>query len=477
MLTKQKKITDAAGVYIFRRRQTPLYIGKAANLKQRLASYFQKRAQLPMKIQKMLQEATRLETIQTASEVEALIKEAELIKKYRPKYNLLMRDDKSYFYVAITKEEFPRIFVTHQPRSQGTGGRGQGAGRRTRTLSPILYTLSPRYIGPFTSGTALKSALKSLRRIFPYCTCQQSHKRPCLNSEIGRCPGYCCALKMQSAKRKAKSENREYRKNIRSIVAVLSGERTRLVGRMKREMKDAVKKERYEEAARLRDAVFGLEDVFAHRQVLHAPGSTGLTTGEARYPWPIVLGKLQSLLKTKRDITRIEGYDISNISGTGATGSMVVFTNGQPDKDQYRKFRIRTVRGSNDVAMLQEVLRRRLNHPEWPYPELMVIDGGKGQLNAALSVLRTLATSNQMPTASSSRAKQGAGGWKREATIVTALAKREEILYTAAGRAIPLRRQDPAVLHLFQRIRDESHRFARAYHHKLRERLYAEANP
>ena len=482
MLKRPKAIPISPGIYTFRRSKTPLYIGKAANLRSRLASYFQKRSALPIKIQKMLAEATRLETIETASEVEALIREAELIKKYRPKYNLLMRDDKSYFYVGITKEPYPRIFVTHEPRGLRITNRTELRTTNTRykqfrNSQNFVIRRKARYIGPFTSGTALKSALKSLRRVFPYCTCKQPHKRPCLNSEIGRCPGYCCALKMQSAKRKAKSENREYRKNIRSIVAVLSGERTRLVGRMKREMKDAVKKERYEEAARLRDAVFGLEDVFAHRQVLHAPGSTGLTTGEARYPWPIVLGKLQSLLKTKRDITRIEGYDISNISGTGATGSMVVFTNGQPDKDQYRKFRIRTVRGSNDVAMLQEVLRRRLNHPEWPYPELMVIDGGKGQLNAALSVLRTLATSNQMPTASSSRAKQGAGGWKREATIVTALAKREEILYTAAGRAIPLRRQDPAVLHLFQRIRDESHRFARAYHHKLRERLYAEANP
>ena len=439
-----RKISSTPGVYIFRRRQTHLYIGKAANLKQRLGSYFQKRANLPIKIQRMLGEATKLETIEAASEIEALIKEAELIKKYRPKYNLLMRDDKSYFYVGITREAYPRIFIGHQP------GRRQEARSRKQEA---------RYIGPFTSGTALRAALKLLRRIFPYCTCKQAHKRPCLNSEIGRCVGYCCTI-AEIKDQKSKIKNlREYRKNIRNIVAVLLGDRTRLVGRLKREMKAAVRKECYEEAARLRDAVFGLEDVFAHRQVLHTP--------QTNYPWLIILGKLQTLLKTQRDISRIEGYDISNISGTSATGSLVVFSNGQPDKSQYRKFRIQTVRGSNDVAMLKEVIRRRLSHPEWPYPELMVIDGGKGQLNAALSVLRE---SRIQPALGRARARPG--NLESRRPIVSALAKREEILYTADGRAIPLQRQDPAVLHLFQRIRDESHRFARAYHHKVRQKYF-----
>ncbi|MDP3727477.1 MAG: UvrB/UvrC motif-containing protein, partial [bacterium] len=230
--------------------------------------------------------------------------------------------------------------------------------------------------------------------------------------------------------------------------------RSRLLGRLKREMKEAVRHERYEEAARLRDAIFGLEDVFAHRRVLHAP--------EARYPWPIVLGRLQSLLKTERDIHRIEGYDISNISGTSATGSMVVFTNGIPDKSQYRKFRIRMTPppgGGSDTDMHREVLRRRIGHPEWAYPDLIVIDGGKGQLNTALAVLRQFKIQNS----------------KFKIPITTALAKREEILFTAKGQAIYLQRRDPALLHLFQRIRDESHRFARAYHHKLRGKSFKPA--
>ncbi len=458
-MQKPTHIPKHPGVYIFRRGVTPLYIGKAANLKSRLASYFTKAKERTPKIERMLGEATRLETIEASSEIEALIKEAELIKRHRPKYNLLMRDDKSYFYVAVGNEEFPRIFVTHQPRQTRNPKseiRNKYQIQNSKRVSKFGFRASSfRYIGPFTSGGTLRAALKLLRRIFPFCTCTRPHKRPCLASEIGRCVGYCCTI-AESQKSKAKSQRlrSEYRKNIRSIIAVLSGKKTRLVGRLKREMKDAVRHERYEAAARLRDAIFGLADVFAHRQVLHTP--------EARYPWHVILGLLQSLLKTERDIRRIEGYDISNISGTGATGSMVVFMNGLADKSQYRKFRIRMAPppgGGHDTDMHREVLGRRLKHPEWPYPDLIVIDGGKGQLNAAFGVIHELKAKSQ----------------KLKAPLVTALAKREEILFTERGQTIHLWRQDPALLHLFQRIRDESHRFARAYHHKLREKSFTPA--
>ncbi len=467
-MRKPTHLPQSAGVYVFRKGTTPLYVGKAANLRNRLGSYFQN-GELPAKIRRMLAEATRIEIIKTASEVEALIKEAELIKKYRPKYNLLMRDDKSYFYVGITKEPYPRIFIGHEPRQKALGTRERALGKR-RGLVPSAYPLVPRYIGPFTSGGTLRAALKLLRRIFPFCTCGRPHKRPCLAGEIGRCPGYCCLIEVKGRKTTTKRNSREYRKSIQSIVAVLSGERTRLTGRLKREMKDAVRHERYEEAARLRDAIFGLEDVFAHRQVLHTPEAR-LPDGQARHPWPVLLGRLQSLLKTERDIWRIEGYDISNISGTGATGSMIVFKNGLPDKSQYRKFRIRMAPppgGGHDTDMHREVLRRRLRHPEWPYPELIVIDGGKPQLNAARSVV-----TNDSITPISEYSYDRKNTRKMSGRpILVALAKREEILHTEGGRAIPLRRHDPALLHLFQRIRDESHRFARAYHHKLRAKSF-----
>ena len=403
----------------------------------------------------MLREATGLQIAKTKSEIEAFLLEAELIKKHRPKYNALMRDDKSYFYVGVTGEPFPRIFVTHEP-SKNSKLKGPEA--------------NARFIGPFTGGGELYTTLKLLRRIFPYCTCKRPHKRPCLNSEIGRCPGYCCASAAASYQLPASSTKRaDYRRNIRHLAAVLEGKRTRLVGPRKKQMRDAVKRERFEEAAKLRDQVFGLEDVFLHRPVLRAP--------EIQQTWPAVQAKLQALLKTDQVIRRIEGYDISNIAGAEATGSMVVFTSGQPDKGQYRKFKIKTVHSISDVDMLKEVLGRRFKHDEWLLPELIVIDGGKPQLNAALRALqeaRSPAPEQARYGAGKKPAFANASADRQEARmpIVTALAKREEILYTGAGSAIPLQRQDPAVLHLFQRIRDESHRFARAYHHTLRKKRF-----
>ncbi|OHA09234.1 MAG: hypothetical protein A3B37_03410 [Candidatus Sungbacteria bacterium RIFCSPLOWO2_01_FULL_59_16] len=433
MLTEPKKIPTSAGVYIFRHDKTPLYIGKAANLKLRLASYFRNQTALPFKIQKMLREATRLEMIETESEIEALIKEAELIKKYRPKYNSLMRDDKNYFFVGITKEDFPRIFTTHQP---------------DKDWKVKLQTTNARYFGPFTSVAEVKTVLKLLRHVFPYCTCKGVHKRPCLNSQIGRCPRYCCTAGFKIQDSRFKKARRAYQRNIRNIVAVLTGKRQMLLQTLKHHMRTAAKAERYEEAGRLRDQIAGLEGVFSHRSVLQAPLETRA--------WSAILPKLQLIFRTTAPIHRIEGYDISNISGTEATGSMVVFADGVPDKSQYRKFRIKTVRDSNDVAMLREVLRRRFSHSEWPFPELVVIDGGKPQLNTALKAIH-----DSRFTIHDSRLN------------VTALAKREEVLFTESGRAIYLQRGDPAILHLFQRIRDESHRFARAYHHKLRKKHFA----
>ena len=250
------------------------------------------------------------------------------------------------------------------------------------------------------------------------------------------------------AKRKAQNARAEYRKNIRNIVAVLGGKKLRLTAELKRRLTKAAKLERYEEAAKLRDQIRGLEDIFAHRVVVHERAPLPV--------WQETEAKLSRLLGAATPIHRIEGYDIANIGPDAATGSLVVFQDGQPDKSKYRKFRIKTVRGASDIAMLEEVLRRRFAHPEWPRPELIVVDGGKPQLGAALKTLREAGIKKQevrMP-------------------IVTALAKREEILFTER-EAIPLKRGDSEILHLFQRIRDESHRFARVYHHALRAKALA----
>ena len=444
MITKPKHISSSPGVYIFRRGTTPIYIGKAVDLKRRVSSYFRRLAS--DKVRQLRQEATALEWLELHSDIEALIQEAALIKEHLPKFNVLMRDDKSYFYVVFTKEEFPRVFVVHKTN-----------------LEKNQYQW---IVGPFTSGSALRAVLRLLRRTFPYCTCTMPHKRPCLNAQINRCPGFCCAATLSHSshppyslirtnKRIDKtSDHLAYRGNIRKIIAVLSGKRKRLLTQFKKEMRDTVKKQDFEHAAILRDQMENIENVFQHRGILEY---TGLRRRMQR-PWHPIEKEIRHILETDRKISRVEGYDISNISGTEATGSMVVFISGRPAKSEYRKFKIKTVHGANDPAMHTEMMRRRIEHPEWPYPDLIVMDGGKPQLNAAIAAWRVHELKH-----------------KGKIPVITALAKREEELYSeGGGKPTRLDALSPATMHFFQHVRDESHRFAKKYHHKLREISYRE---
>lgn len=440
MLAIPMYITTKPGIYIFHQGNKVLYVGKAVNLKKRLASYFRKN--INGKIRQLLQEAKSLDWIETASEIEAFLQEAELIKKYRPKYNIVLRDDKNYFYAGITKEKFPRIFITHQITKM------QSVKRKTQSdnTGPKID-----YVGPFTSGTALKIVLKLLRRIFPYCTCKKSHRRPCLSSQIGRCFGYCCIenvkLKTQSAKQT------EYVGNIKSAVAVLSGRKKKLIFQLKKEMKAVAKNQEFEKAAKLRDQISGLENIFSHRPFL-----AGDLKRSHRDHWSKIKKDLKIILDTENDILRIEGYDISNISGQEATGSMVVFIDGKSIKSEYRKFRIKTIKQISDVDMLKEVIGRRLRHQEWPYPDLLLVDGGKAQLNAVLKELRIMNDKLQIR--------------------VVALAKREEELYMENKRLpIKLSSLSQNTAFFFQRVRNEAHLFARRYHHKLREIYFSGRMP
>lgn len=299
---KISKLPRSPGVYAFKKGTKLLYIGKATNLRERIKQH-----------RALLNRVKQLGYIKTDSEIEALLLEANLIKKYRPRYNVMWRDDKNYFYVGITKEEFPRVFITHQPEGKA------------------------KYIGPFVKGKALKKALEDLRKKFPYRTCKTLPRKPCLWYHLGQCPSPC-------------------------------------------------------------------------------------------------------LFKSRR----IEAYDISNIQGKEATGSMVTFINGRPDKNFYRRFKIKGAAKPNDVGMLKEVLSRRLRHPEWPYPDLILIDGGKAQLNAAKSLTKIPAM---------------------------ALAKKENKLYIGGReKPIPLKNLPREIFNLILQLRDEAHRFARAYHHKLRKK-------
>ncbi|MEK7502982.1 MAG: GIY-YIG nuclease family protein [Patescibacteria group bacterium] len=362
----QQKAPQSPGVYFFRNSKGKiLYVGKANNLKARLNSYFQKN-QASLKTKSLLKEASAVSWEILNSETEALIKESELIKKHSPKYNVLMRDDKQYFFAAFTKEEYPRIYLTHQTPN------------------------GPDYIGPFTDGGAIKSVLKLLRRAFPYCTCKRVHKNLCLNARIGKCLGFCCLTSSQTLLlRKEKGMissppspspyegegergGEVYKSNISSIKKILTGKNKSLLKTLKKEMKKLSSAQKYEEAGKIRNQIRALEKVFAHKEIVSKDN-----IAESQK----ALRHFESILKIE-NIKRIEAYDIANIQGKYAYGSMVVFIDGAPAKDLYRIFKIKTVTGANDVAMLKEIISRRLSHKEWPLPEVILVDGGKQQLNA-----------------------------------------------------------------------------------------------
>ena len=419
-------IPSTPGVYFFNGpAEEVLYVGKAANLKVRLRSYFSKGIDLSPAKRRMVRQAVSVTWQETESEIDALIREASLIKHHHPRYNIILRDDKNYSFVAFTKEPFPRVYITHQPVEHGA---------------------QETYIGPFTDGYAVKRLLRTLRRSFPYCTCAQQHTRACQNAELRLCMNFCCLKNQQSEVglpiigSPTSDCYKKYRKNIAAIKTILRGKHTRLKAALMREMSHASKTQDFEAAGQARDQLYALQRIFAHREVIKK---------EYRVENQKGLHALRTLLKLPRAITRIEGYDISNIQGVLPVGSMVVFTNGMSNKQEYRKFKIKSVRGANDPAMIREIITRRLAHADWPLPDIMLIDGGKTQLNAALAAQR----------ASSRHETQN--------ITIMAIAKREEELYLVHKKTpLALKTMPVSLLHLLQQVRNEAHRFAIGFYRK-----------
>ena len=382
---KIKRAPKTPGVYVFYDRKNILYIGKASNLKNRLRSYLKagdfnpapfdiySRKSIPIKNKervsqskrcgvknaRLQENATNLKFIHLRSEIEALIEEAKLIKKYNPLYNVLWRDDKTYFYTAITRDKFPKIFVVHKP-----GARHQVPGTRS--------------IGPFTDGRALRLVLRMLRRYFPYCTCPKPHLRICLNAQIGNCFGFCCIARRSVSAKESRNDGKattlqiaQYKKNIRIIKNFLVG----------KPIKGFAKNLKPEEKS-------ALEKILAHREFLETPTNTDYTRTNTDENWK---GRSKSVFSPLKSVS-VECYDISHLSGKETVAGMTSwsFESGKllPRKDFWRKFIIRTAKSGDDPAAMYEAVSRRLNHPEWPYPNLMVIDGGAGQFAAAQKALR-----------------------------------------------------------------------------------------
>lgn len=402
-------ITTRPGVYLYYDAAGKvIYVGKAKNLKNRVRAYFTRDDALGVKTPLLVSEIASFKTIPTDSEFAAILLEASLIRKHQPKWNSASRDDKSPLYVVIAFDEsLPRILFT-----------------RKRALEQHR---KQAVFGPFQSGLIARKLMQSIRRIIPYCTQKTHAGRPCFYTHIGLC-NPCPSAMLPSS-----PLERVYRQNLRRIALLLSGGARRVRSELEKAMQEAAKREAFEEAGEYKRQLTALDMLLIRS---YDPGIYTDRTEDRIADLAKVLGC--------HVLIRIECIDISHIHGKWATGSLVVFTNGIPDTDEYRRFRINIGGRPNDVVMMAEVIRRRFAHPEWPYPNLLVVDGGKPQVIAA----------------------------KESPVPVIGLAKRfEEIIVpTAEGfRVVRLSPASPA-LQLVEHIRDEAHRFAKRYHTMLRSR-------
>jgi len=412
---KKLNIPTSPGSYQFYNTKGEIiYIGKAANLKNRVLSYWQKSANHTPAKYSMLKRIVKIKWIETESEIEALLLESNLVKKYQPQYNVALRDDKRFIYIKVSLEDkIPGVFLTRIVNKTG------------------------RYFGPFVSSQAARETVRALRKIFPYCNMKKAQKRPCFYYQIGRCLGICAG----------KINRAQYLKLvIKPLILFLEGKKNKIIKNLEIRIKKLEKKN--DEGEELNRLKFELNNM---KQVLES--SRVLSVGEKYANDVVELAKVLGLLKIPK---RIEGYDIANIFGKDATGSMIVFADGEADKNQYRKFKIKVGQGqANDVGMLKEVLERRFNN-SWPLPDLIIVDGGKAQLNAAGQVIKKNGLT--IPIIAISK---GEG-------LRSALAP-DKLFFPGEKKPLLLPLASPA-LHLIKRVRDEAHRFAIGYHRKLRSR-------
>lgn len=416
-------LPDTPGVYIMKNAGGKvLYVGKATNVKRRVASYWREQEAISRpQVRDLIREVASLEVVQTSTVIEALIHEANTIKQYEPRYNIMLKDGKSFLYLVITKEEYPRPLLVRGHELEKTG--------------------QSRYkavFGPYVNPTALRAALKLIRRIFSWSTCLPDQKRSCFDYHLKVCPGVCIRA----------ISPRDYRRIMRHVILFFQGRKGELLVQLKKEMEQHAAREQFEAAATVRSQIFSLE---------HIQDVAILTREESDF-----FGHPRRKDLAVNIFGRIEGYDISNISGTSAVGSMVVFVDGEAVKKEYRKFKIRSVQGANDYAMLEEVLQRRFTRSShvmrdtgstskdpWPLPDLVMVDGGLGQVNIAKRVLAE--QSLRIPVVGIAK------GFDR---------KQDQLVYDHTN--LEVSRIVVQYKEILQRLRDEAHRFAIGYHRKVR---------
>ena len=435
-IDKVRQFPHRPGVYLMKDEvDRVIYIGKAKDLRNRAGSYFHKAAALDPRTENLVREIRDIACIETESEVDAILMEARLIKDIRPKYNRDLKDSKTFPYLQITmREPYPRVEITRTPKSP----------------VPPAQSTGDKLFGPFPKASSLRGALQVLQKIFKFRTCTLQIRenderwqwfRPCILGHINQCSAPC----------NFRIEKRAYRKNILRLIRLLEGNKKSLLRDLHREMKAAAKELRFEDAAELRDQILLIEtldqrgelDTHVQPEVFQIDPRRG------------VVG-LQKLFKLSEPPRIIEGIDIAHIGGKDMVASLVHFIDGMPFKPGYRRYKIRTVKGIDDYAAIAEVVSRRFSHADTndhPSPDILLIDGGKGQLNAALAALEY----------ATSRPK-----------LILSLAKKEEEIFSQVSCAGRICTSDPIrlprrsfALRLLQYVRDEAHRFAQHYHHLL----------
>ena len=435
---KLTQLPTTPGIYFHKDAKGEIiYIGKAANLRNRVRQYFQKSRYRDPKTDVLVNEIADIEWRELDTEADALFLEAELVRRYHPRFNILLRDDKSLQYVRIDyKSDYPTVSLIRRPLDDGA-----------------------MYFGPYVSGVAIKRALRYLRRAFPYAISRPiGQKRVSLHYHLGLDPGL----------EEGRTSLEDYRANLRKLIQYLRGERVALVRGIERDMKKAAAAREFEKAAAYRNQLFALQELgrqilFSDKELMDADRDHALVG-------------LALLLGLEAPPKRIEGFDISHMQGTDTVASMVVFTNGVPDKSAYRKFKMRLA-GNDDFAHLAETITRRLreeNRKKWGLADLMLIDGGKGQLSAAISSRDKCNLANIPMIGLAKRQeeiiiskKMSIAGLDLEKLRDRATSLDAYVVDSADFINIALPANSP-ITKLLQRIRDESHRFAVSYHSVLK---------
>lgn len=413
---KLSSLPTTPGVYFHKDGNgTIIYVGKAANLRNRVRQYFHSSRRIDPKTDSLVANIKDIDWIELKTELDALFVEAEMIRRYQPKYNILLRDDKSFIYVRIDKKsDHPTVRTVRRPLDDGA-----------------------EYIGPFQSKMIVDKALRYLRRAFPYSThVGEKPKRACLQAQLGLCPGIEANM----------TDIKDYLHNLNSLISYLKGNRVKVISDLEKSMKALAKNHEFEKATKLRNQLITLK--YLDNKIIFSDAERmDLAKDHA-------LLRLKEILNIDNPPHRIEGFDISHMSGTDNVASNVVFVAGMPDKTSYRKFKMRTP-GNDDFAHMREVMSRRFsqsNIKKWGLPDLILIDGGKGQVSSAIEVIEEIGLS--IP-------------------LIGLAKKYEEVILPTRSKngwqyqILNLGLKDEAVK-LLQRIRDESHRFAVSYHSSLK---------